>query len=222
VTARFADRRAAGRHLAAAVARAHLHDPVVLALPRGGVPVAFEVALALAAPLDVVVARKVGAPGHPELGIGAIAEGGVHVARADALAAFGLDDGDFERLAAGERDELERRVARYRQGRPLPALRGRDAVVVDDGLATGVTAHAALLAVAALAPARLVMAAPVCAPGAGDTLGGVADEVVCPDAAPGFVAVGDWYDDFTQTTDAEVTELLERARAAAPSGDGSR
>ena len=187
-----------------------LADPVVLALPRGGVPVAHEVATALGVHVEVLVARKVGAPGHPEFGIGAIAEGGGVVANHDALRALRIDDERFAALASEEQAELDRRVARYRGDRPLPPLAGRDVIVVDDGLATGVTAEAALLAVRAAGPRRLVLAAPVAAPDTVRRLSSVADDVVAVEVPPYFAAVGQWYDVFDQTTDDEVVTLLTR------------
>lgn len=205
---RFRDRRDAGRQLAAALAGLGLHDPVVLALPRGGVPVAAEVAGALGAPLDVLVARKVGAPGHREYGIGAIAEGGVAVADESALRALGVTAAQYQELAAAEQAELDRRVRRYRADRPLPALAGRDVVLVDDGLATGMTAEAALRSIRDRASGRVVLAVPVGAPEAVDRLAGVA-EVVCLARPDDFRAVGRWYERFDQTADEEVLALLD-------------
>jgi len=207
---RFRDRSEAGGRLADRVPD-DLQDPLVLALPRGGVPVAVEVAARLGAPLEVLVARKVGAPGHPELGIGAIAEGGPLVTN-DAIGILGVSDGELDRLIARERVELERRVECYRAGRALPEIAGRDVVVVDDGLATGVTAEAALHAVRAKVPRRLLLAAPVCAPDTIDRLVPPADQVICVLAPRRFVAVGVWYDDFRQLTDDDVLELLATAR----------
>jgi putative phosphoribosyl transferase len=207
---RFRDRPDAGRQLAQALARLELDDPVVLALPRGGVPVAFEVARTLGAPLEVFVARKVGSPAHPEFGIGAVAEGGGLVA-GPVVRAIDLSDDEFRRLAAAEQDEVARRVERYREGRPLPALGGRDVVLVDDGLATGVTAEAALRDLRPRRPRRLVLAAPVCAADTAGRLGALADGVVCVLSPDGFGAVGRWYECFDQTTDAEVLDLLARA-----------
>lgn len=213
---RFHDRRDAGRRLGERLKDEALADPIVLALPRGGVPVGHEVARALGAPLEVFVARKVGAPHLPEYGIGAVAEGGGGVMDGWAVRAFGLSRRDFDRLAEAERAELERRVGRYRHGRPLPSLRGRTVVLVDDGLATGVTAEAALLALREAQPRRLVLAVPVCAPDTVARLRGVADDVVCLHAPEGFAAVGQWYERFGQTTDEEVEDLLvEAARAPA-------
>ncbi len=205
---RFRDRGDAGRRLADRLPP-DLDDPLVLALPRGGVPVAKEVATRLGAPLEVLVARKIGAPGHPELGIGAIAEGGAIVG-SDLVRTLRLSRDDFERLALRESDELVRRVERYRGGRPLPVVRDRDVVLVDDGLATGVTAEAALLALRADEPRRLLLAVPVASPDTARRLVPPADEVVCVLAPRDLMAVGLWYDDFTQTTDAEVLELLGR------------
>lgn len=211
---RLRDRVDAGRRLADRLLQSSFADPVVLALPRGGVPVAAEVAAALRAPLDVVVARKVGAPGHPEYGIGAVAEGGAVVANEGALRSLGLGADDWERLVAREQREVERRVRRYRGDRPLPPVRNRDVVLVDDGLATGVTAEAALRALRAYRPARLVLAAPVCAPETARRLATVTDSVVCVFAPPDFGAVGQWYDTFGQTSDEEVVAILDEARAA--------
>jgi predicted phosphoribosyltransferase len=208
---RFRDRAEAGRLLADELARHRLTDPIVLALPRGGVPVGYEVASRLGAPLAVFVARKIGAPGQPELGIGAIAEDNSAVVDRATARALSVSAAEFEELATREQAELERRVQRYRGGRPLPDITGRDVVLVDDGLATGVTAEAALRALRARAPRRLVLAAPVCAPETAERLKGVADEVVCLYAPPDFGAVGAWYDDFGQTSDAEVLDLLGRA-----------
>ena len=206
---RFRDRGEAGRRLADRLPP-DLEDPLVLALPRGGVPVAREVADRLGAPLEVLVARKIGAPGHEELGIGAIAEGGP-VVGSDLVRTLRLSSDEFERLAERARAELERRVDRYRGGRPLPAVRGRDVVLVDDGLATGVTAEAALLARRASEPRRLVLAVPVSSPDTSRRLVPPADDVVSVISTRNLIAVGVWYDDFTQTTDAEVLELLARS-----------
>ena len=211
---KFRDRVDAGQALAERLGHLAFHEPVVLALPRGGVPVGYEVAAALGAPLDVFVARKVGAPGHPEFGIGAVAELGGEVVNQDALAVLRLDADEFAVLAERERVELARRVERYRGGRPLPDVAGRDVVLVDDGLATGVTAEASLRALRSLRPRRLVLAVPTCAPDTAGRLTSVADEVVCVLSPPDFRAVGLWYERFDQTSDDEVLELLARNVAA--------
>jgi putative phosphoribosyl transferase len=207
---RFRDRHDAGLQLAARLQEEARHDPVVLALPRGGVPVASEIAQAIGAPLDVLVVRKVGAPQHKEFGIGAVAEGGVTVRDETAMRMVGVSAERFEQLAADERTELERRVRLYRGDRPLPDLTDRDVVLVDDGLATGVTAEAAIVAVQSLGARRVVLAAPVSAADTAARLATKAD-VVCLAAPARFSAVGEWYEDFDQTTDREVLDLLERA-----------
>jgi predicted phosphoribosyltransferase len=214
---RFRNRRDAGRQLAELLtgrsSSAPLLDPLVLGLPRGGVPVAYEVAALLAAPLDVLVARKVGAPGHEEYGIGAIAEGVANAVMTDRAARVGVGPVQFEELARREHVEVARQVALYRRDRPMPSVAARDVILVDDGLATGVTAEAAILAVRAQHPARVLLAVPVGAPDTAARLGSVADEVVAVLTPEGFIAVGTWYDDFGPTPDREVLELLADARA---------
>jgi predicted phosphoribosyltransferase len=205
---RFRDREEAGRELASRLARYADSSPVVLALPRGGVPVGAPVARALAAPLEVFVARKVGAPNQPELGIGAVAEGGVRVRDDDALRALEIDDDIFARLAVVEETELRRRVLRYRGARPFPDLSGRTAILVDDGLATGVTALAALQALRRFVPALLVLAVPVAPPSTLRRLEPHADDLVCLLAPESFAAVGYWYQDFHSVSDEEVLSLL--------------
>jgi putative phosphoribosyl transferase len=214
---RFRDRREAGRVLAEQLDPERLVRPVVLGLPRGGVPVADEVAGRLDAPLEVFVARKIGAPGHEELGIGAIAEGSDHVVITDLARELYLGPAVLDRLIRSEADELWRRVRQYRGDRPaLPEdVRSRDVVVVDDGLATGVTAEAALRSLRQARPRRLVLAIPVCAADTARRLedSGLADAVLCAMASDHLVAVGAWYHDFAPTSDDEVIETLERARA---------
>jgi putative phosphoribosyl transferase len=211
---RFRDRRDAGRQLAQRLLASRLHEPLILALPRGGVPVAFEIAKALSAPLDVFVVRKIGAPGRPELGIGAIAEGGEVVANDFALLRLGLTNAEFSELAEQERPELERRIQRYRGARTLPALDDRDVVLVDDGFATGVTAEAALRSLARGRARRLMLAVPASAPRATRRLAGVADEIVCLVEPADFEAVGQVYEDFSPTSDEEVVRLLDCANRA--------
>lgn len=214
---RFRDRSVAGSQLADRLAGEELHEPVVLALPRGGVPVAYEVAARIGAVLEVFVARKIGAPSHPELGIGAIAEGGTMVVTRDAVDAFGITEERLRDLVAREQHELDRRVSHYRRDRQLPVLRGRDVVVVDDGLATGVTAEVALRALCGHEPRRLLLAVPVCASDTAERLARLA-EVICLAAPPDFRAVGLWYEDFGQTTDEAVLELLARSRSDLSAG----
>jgi putative phosphoribosyl transferase len=210
----FADRTAAGRALARALADRRLHAPdsvVVLGLPRGGVPVAAEVARALRAPLDVFVVRKLGTPGHPELAMGAIASGGVRVLNTELLRRLGVSDDEVDQVAADELVELQRRERAYRASRPAPELTGRTVVLVDDGLATGATMRAAVTAVRAAAPQRVVVAVPVGAPESCAELAAHADDVVCLHSPPSFGAVGAYYLDFTQTSDDEVRRLLAAA-----------
>jgi putative phosphoribosyl transferase len=215
---RFRDRSDAGRQLAGSVAELDMSSPIVLALPRGGVPVAFEVAVALDAHLDVLVVRKIGAPGHPEFGIGAIAEGPSVVMDRVSVRACGVSSEAFDRLVEAETRELGRRVQHYRGERVLPDLDGRDVVLVDDGLATGVTAEAALRTVRGRNPHRLVLAVPVCAPETATRLRQVADEVVCVHEPTRFLAVGRFYEGFDQTTDEEVLAVLARAEARTGAG----
>ncbi|MDQ4051200.1 MAG: phosphoribosyltransferase [Actinomycetota bacterium] len=206
----FKDRRDAGERLAHRLEREQLENPVVLALPRGGIPVGDVVAAALGAAFEPFVARKLGAPGHAEFGIGAIAEGSDDVVVSDAAARLGLTHDDLAQQADAERPEVERRVSTYRGGRPLPPLEGRDVLLVDDGLATGVTAEAALGALRHRNPRRLILAVPVCAPDTAGRLGALADEVICLEAPEDFAAVGRWYDRFDQITDDEVLEILDK------------
>jgi predicted phosphoribosyltransferase len=205
----YADRHDAGRVLADALAgyrdRA---DVVVLALPRGGVPVGFEVAHALRAPLDVFLVRKLGVPGHRELAMGAIASGGVRVLNDDVLGWYGIPPHVVDEVALEEQAELARREDAYRGGRAPAPVRNRVVLLVDDGLATGSTMKAAVRAVRALEPSRIVVAVPVGAPETCRELEDLADEVVCPRQPVPFSAVGQWYQDFSQTTDEEVVELL--------------
>lgn len=210
---RFAGRPDAGRQLAARLLSLAGEHPLVLGLPRGGVPVAEEVATVLGAPLEIFAVRKLGAPHNPEYGIGAIAEGGTKVLDQEALALLGIDNGTLRGIVERESAELERRVQAYRGGRPRPSLRDRTVIVVDDGVATGVTDTAALRAARRDRPRRLVLAVPVCAPDSLARLREEADEVVCLVAPPQLRGVGEWYADFGQVSDAEVVAALERARS---------
>lgn len=209
----FADRHDAGRALVPEVRSRGLSDPVVLALPRGGVPVAYEIAAALGAPLDVIVVRKLGVPWQPELALGAIASGGVRVLNEEVVRNLtDFDEAAIEAIADDERRELERRERRYRGERPYPALAGRDVLLVDDGMATGSTMRAAAEAVRALGPARLLVAVPTASVEAVAAVDGLVDEVICLQSPAEFYAVGLYYRDFRQTSDDEVREYLERAR----------
>jgi predicted phosphoribosyltransferase len=205
----FANRRTAGAALADDLQHlAGRGDIVVLALPRGGVPVAYEVARKLRAPLDVFVVRKLGFPGQPELAMGAIASGGVRVLNEELFGWYRPSPQAIEAVTNAERTELERRERAYRDGRPPAAVEGRVAVLVDDGLATGSSMRAAVLAVRRLNPARVIVAVPVGARETCEALREIADEVVCASTPEPFSAVGLWYVDFSQTTDEEVRQLL--------------
>lgn len=209
---RFADRGAAGRALAERLgAYAGRADTLVLALPRGGVPVAFEVARALGAPLDLLLARKLGVPGERELAMGAIAEGGAQALNEDVIGALGVGPGLIAQVAAAESREIARQAAAYREGRPPPELQGRTVILVDDGLATGATMRAAIAAARARGATRLIVAAPVAADDTVALLRAQADEIVAVETPEPFGAIGMWYDDFSQVSDDEVRALLRRA-----------
>ncbi len=209
----FTDRADAGRQLATRLEGLRGQNVIVLALPRGGVPVGAEVARALDSPLDVIGVRKIGAPMQPELGVGAIAEGGVRVLDRSILAQLRLDQAAIDQVETRERAELQRRLERYRGGRGMPELSGRTVVVVDDGLATGGTARAACRAVRQAGPGTTILAVPVAAARSLEALRDEADEVVCVQAPEDFVAVGRWYEHFDQTTDDEVIALLDELGA---------
>jgi predicted phosphoribosyltransferase len=215
---RFRNRREAGRALAERLASyAKRPDVLVLALPRGGVPVAYEVARALDAPLDVFLVRKLGVPGHEEYALGAIASGGVRVMNEDLVRALRLPATAIDAMAAREQQELERRERLYRGDRPPPDVRGRTVLLVDDGLATGATMLAAVHALRKQGAARIVVAVPVASPDTCNALRLEVDDIVCAVTPEPFHAVGLWYEDFSQTTDEEVRDLLTRA-APAPHG----
>lgn len=212
----FKDRTDAGRQLAAKLA-AYVDRPdvLVLALPRGGVPVAFEVARELRAPLDVFLVRKLGVPGHEELAMGAIATGGVRVLNTGVVGQLGISEEVLDAVAAEELRELERRERAYRGDRPAPEVRGRTVILVDDGLATGSTMRAAVTALRRQEPERLIVAVPVGSPETCAEFEEETDETVCAQTPRPFRAVGMWYEDFSQTTDEEVHELLEQTAAGA-------
>ena len=212
----FAHRRDAGRRLAARLASMALPDLVVLALPRGGVPVAYEVADALHAPLDVIIVRKLGVPFQPELAMGAIGEGEVRILNDRVVEMVGVSRDEIASVEARERAELARRASRFRGGRDRVDLTGRTALLVDDGIATGATARVACRVARHQGAARVIFAAPVAPPSAIEEVGEDADEVVVLETPAAFYAIGQFYDDFTQTDDDEVVELLARAHAGAP------
>jgi predicted phosphoribosyltransferase len=209
----FTDRHDAGRQLASRLHKYEPDHPVILALPRGGVPVGYEIAQALHARLDVLVARKLGAPHQPELGIGAVAPGGILIFDSETINALGISVDELRRLAQTEAAEMQRRVERYRGDRPPADLNDQTVIVVDDGLATGVTAYAAVLSVRKAGPKKIVLAAPVCAHQTAAALRTEVDDLVCVVTPPDLGAVGLWYRNFDQTTDDEVVELLEAAGA---------
>lgn len=209
----FRDRVDAGRQLALRLRRyANSPDVLVLALPRGGVPVAYEVAKELQAPLDVFLVRKLGVPGYEELAMGAIASGGVRVINQDVVRYMGIPVEVIDAVAANEQRELERRERAYRDDRPPPDVKGRIVILIDDGLATGSTMRAAAAALRKQGPARIVVAVPVSASETCEEFRSEVDEIVCAVTPEPFRGVGLWYEDFSQTTDDEVRELLERAR----------
>jgi putative phosphoribosyl transferase len=208
----FEDRVDAGRQLAERLAPYAEERPVVFALPRGGVPVGAEVSRSLGAPLEVIVSRKLGAPGQPEFGIGAVAPSGVRVLNERAVRALGIEEDYLEMISARELAEAERRLKLFRGDRPYPDLERRTAILVDDGLATGVTARAALLALRRMNPRRLVLAVPVCALQTAELLRPEADDLICLLAPDNLEAVGLWYRNFEQTSDEEVVRLLEEGR----------
>jgi predicted phosphoribosyltransferase len=208
----FLDRADAGRQLARRLADyANDPDALVLALPRGGVPVAAEVAEALHAPLDVFLVRKLGVPGHAELAMGAIASGGVRVLNEDVIDSVRIPDDVIDQVAENEARELERRERLYRGDRPPVAARGKNVILIDDGLATGASMRAAVEGVRRHEPKKVIVAVPVAAPSTCEEIGRHADEIVCALTPEPFLAVGLWYEHFDQTTDEEVRELLERS-----------
>jgi len=209
---RFRDRTEAGQMLATKLAAyANRPDVIVLALPRGGVPVAYEVARALGAPLDVFIVRKLGVPGYEELAMGAVATGGVRVLNDQVVSGLRIPDYVIDAVAAWEQQELARREQLYRDDRPPPDVRGRTVILVDDGLATGATMHAAIKALRQQEPAHIVVAVPTASLETCNALRSEVDDIICAITPEPFYAVGLWYEDFSQTTDEEVRELLARS-----------
>jgi|SRR5436853_958220 len=217
MASRFHDRADAGRQLAKQLMEyADRPDVVVLALPRGGVPVAYEVARTLNAPLDVFLVRKLGVPGHEELAMGAIASDGIYVLNEAVVDSLHIPDSVINRVVAAEQRELERREQRYRDDRPALEVRDRIAILVDDGLATGASMRAAAAALRPLRPAKIVVAVPAAAPETCEEFRGQVDQIVCAITPDPFYAVGLWYEDFSQTTDEEVRTLLAQAAGEHP------
>src|SRR5512141_156936 len=210
---RFKDRTSAGRDLAAKLGHLHDQNVIVLGLPRGGLPVAYEIAHALKAPLDVLNVRKLGVPWHEELAMGAIATGGVRVLNNDIIMATGVTKKDLEETTRMQSLELDRRERLYRSGRPAPVLRGRVVVLVDDGIATGATVRAAISVVRAQQAARIVLAVPVVQQSVADELEREVDELVYLLAPGDLFAIGAWYNEFSQVTDEEVRKILARSAA---------
>ncbi|MBI4729040.1 MAG: dienelactone hydrolase family protein [Acidobacteria bacterium] len=218
---RFRNRREAGRLLGERLRPFQAEAPVVIGLPRGGTPVAYEVARALGAPLDVIVVRKLGAPGQPELGIGAVGEGGVRVLHPTLPRSLRITQAELDAMTARESAEVARRVERFRGHRPAVPVAGRTVILVDDGLATGGTARAAARVLAARGARRVILAVPVAPPETVESLSADVDEVVCLQTQEFMLAIGEWYEDFAQTTDEEVAELLAlAARDTAPTPPG--
>jgi predicted phosphoribosyltransferase len=208
----FRDREDAGRKLAERLEQYRDDDPIILALPRGGVPVAYEISRSLHAPLDIFIARKLGAPGHKEFGIGAVAQGGVRVLNELAVEGLEIPEEYIERTAKEETEEIERRRRLLRGNRSEPEVGGRTVILVDDGLATGVTARAAIEALRRRKPRRLVLAVPVCAVQTAELLSPEVDELACLETPSDLMAISLWYEDFHQVPDEKVVELLERTR----------
>jgi putative phosphoribosyl transferase len=208
----FKDRTAAGQVLAVKLAAyANRADVLVLALPRGGVPVAFEVAQALNAPLDVFVVRKLGVPGQKELAMGAIASGGIRILNEDIIREEKIDELAIDKVTAKEQQELDRRQSLYRGDRPKPVIQGRTIILIDDGLATGATMRAAIAALQKQQPAKIVVAVPISSPQIYQQIKSLVDEIICADTPSPFYCVGLWYEKFPQTSDKEVRHLLNQA-----------
>jgi putative phosphoribosyl transferase len=208
---RFRDRIDAGRQLAERLSYYRDENPIILALPRGGVVVGFEVAQMLRAPLDVIIARKIGAPDQPELGIGALAPGGVRILDERIIQLLGISEEQIARVEARERGEIDRRLRLYRGDRPMPQIQGQTAILVDDGIATGVTARAAIQSIRRQEPRRIVLAVPVAPPETIHLLRKEVNDAVCLMTPPDLRAISLWYDNFEQTSDDEVIRLLQRS-----------
>jgi putative phosphoribosyl transferase len=210
---RFSDREEAGRQLASRLLGYKDEAPIVLGLPRGGVPVAYEVAKALGAPLDLWVVRKVGAPGFQEYGLGAVAEGGIVYLNSEAVEEVGASPSEVREIVLRKTADVAERAQRLRGGQPPPRVEGRTVILVDDGIATGGTVRAAIQSLRCARPRRIVLAVPVAASQALEELQELADDIVCVLDTPSLYAIGAWYENFQQVPDEEVVRLLERARA---------
>lgn len=208
----FENRQDAGIRLAAGLAKYKEKQPIIVALPRGGVPVGFKIAKILHAPLEIVVARKIGAPRNPEFGIGGIAEGNVYVLDEPTVRLLKISKKELADVINKEKEELKRRVTLYRNDKPLPSLKNRTVILVDDGLATGVTARAAIAGIKKRKPKQIIFASPVCAYDTARELRNVVDAVICITTPIDFTSVGAWYKSFEQTTDEEVIELLKQSK----------
>ncbi len=209
----FKNRAHAGRELSKHIDPSGFVNPIVLALPRGGVPVGYEIAQTFHVPLDVIVVRKLGAPGQEEFGIGAIAENNVRVLDNQSIALLGISTEYVDQVSKQEEEEMLRRIQLYRNGKPLPSLNGRTVILSDDGLATGVTARAAIEAVKKQHPERIIFAIPVCAWDTATRLSQDVDSLICVLTPYDFLSVGSWYQEFDQVTDDEVKKLLDQARS---------
>jgi putative phosphoribosyl transferase len=219
----YKNRSQAGRELAEALQPyANRPDVLILALPRGGVPVAYEVAKALNIPLDLMLVRKLGLPGHEELAVGAIATGGIRVLNTEVIEGMAISEAQIERIAAAELQELRRREKTYRGERPNAEVQGHGVIVIDDGLATGATMQAAIAAIRQQRPAEILVAVPVAPKDTVALLRNQADAVICPATPEPFLGVGRWYEDFTQITDAEVRDLLGRLWQEQPERESSK
>lgn len=206
----YKDRQEAGKQLAEKLIKYISENPIVIALPRGGVVVGYEVAKKLKAPLDIIVARKIGAPFHPEFGVGAIAPNGIRVVNAETTRLLGISESQIDEIVEKETIEMERRINLYRNGLPSIDLKGRTIIVVDDGLATGVSTKAAILSLKKMKPKKIILAVPVSPPDAGNKFKHEVDEFLCLNEMPDFFAVGYYYYDFEQVSDAEVINLIQK------------
>lgn len=208
----FKDRSQAGQRLAQLVKKYSIEKPIILALPRGGVPLGFEIAKVLKVPLDVIITRKLGVPGNKELGVGAIAERDSKILDPNMLSQSGLTEDDLEEIVKEENIEMARRIKLYRGNKPLPDLKNKTVILVDDGLATGVSAKAAIVSVKKLNPKKIIFAAPVCSYDTGRELSFLVDDLVCLTVPLNVYAIGFWYENFEQISDEEVLDLLKQAR----------